>query len=198
MLRAKIPKSFILCFSMVWIFACSPTDSQIKKEDTDSSHMRDCQNHYKSEGGLISSPIYETWMKYDQCDLKKGLDLALKTLQSQGHRIVSVDRVSGSIIAEMLLGKEKKKAYPTSIKIVEEKGSLFVHLRLEGAWGRSAPTDLCSFYDGFGMLLKRASLPQKSQPPSSSPSKSPREEKASPSPSVPVPTPPPSLGRHPL
>ncbi len=67
--RSKIPKCFILCLSMVWIFACSPTDSQIKKEETDFSHIRDCENHYRRQGDLISSPIYETWMKYDQCGL---------------------------------------------------------------------------------------------------------------------------------
>ena len=171
---------------MLWILACSPTDSQIRKEETGSSHIRDCQSHYTREGGLISSPIYKTWMKYDQFDRKKGLDLALESLQSQGYRIISIDRVSASIVAEMILGKEKKRTYPATVKIVEEKGSLFVHLRLEGAWGRSAPTDLCSFYDGFGTLMRRASLAQKSQTLSPSLPKPPEEEKASPSPPAPT------------
>jgi hypothetical protein len=37
------------------------------------------------EGGLISRPVYKTWVKYDHLDFKKGFDLAIKTLQSQGH-----------------------------------------------------------------------------------------------------------------
>ena len=37
------------------------------------------------EGGLISRPVYKTWVKYDHLEFKKGFDLAVKTLQSKGH-----------------------------------------------------------------------------------------------------------------
>lgn len=201
MLRSKIPKYLILSLSMLWILACSSTDSQIREGGTDSSHISDCRSNYRREGGLISSPIYKTWMKYDQFDLKKGFDLALKTLQSQGDRIVSINRVSGTIVAEMILGGEKKRTYPATVKFVEEKASLFIHLRLEGTWGRSVPPDLCSFYDEFGRLMKRASPAQKTQSIAPSLPKPPEQEITSPPPPVPsppqpvaaLPPPPPSV-----
>ncbi len=85
MLLLKIPKYFILSFSALLILACSLEDIQRKKEETISSQIPDCQKHYTKEGGLVSSPIYKTWVRYDQLDFKKGFDLAVKALQSHGH-----------------------------------------------------------------------------------------------------------------
>ncbi len=75
--------SFLL--SALCIFACSEIAIQSKKEATTPTLIPDCQKNCTGEGGLISRPIYKTWVKYDYLDLKNGFDLAVKTLQSQGH-----------------------------------------------------------------------------------------------------------------
>ena len=67
------------------IFACSEIGIQSKKEGTTPASVPDCQKNCTGKGGLITRPIYKTWVKYDHLDLKNGFDLAVKTLQSQGH-----------------------------------------------------------------------------------------------------------------
>ncbi|OGP56955.1 MAG: hypothetical protein A2162_12240 [Deltaproteobacteria bacterium RBG_13_52_11b] len=166
-----------LLFSIFAFFllSCSYLGIQPKKEKAVSTPIPDCQSNRTKEGGLVSAPIYKTWVRYDRLDFKKGFDLAIRTLHIQGHRVVLMDRVSGTITAEMALGKEQEKPYPATIKITQEQSSLVLGLSLKGErWG-SGPPDLCSFYHEFGRLAKRASPASKSQPVALPPQK-PREE----------------------
>jgi hypothetical protein len=78
-------RNYFLFLSALWVFACSQIDIQSKKEGAIPAPIPDCQRNCIKEGGLISRPVYKTWVKYDHLDFKKGFDLAIKTLQSQGH-----------------------------------------------------------------------------------------------------------------
>jgi hypothetical protein len=83
-----LKRNLLICFfllSALWIFACSLIGIQPKKEGTIPAPLPDCQRNLTMEGGVISRPVYKTWVKYDHLDFKQGLDLAIKTLQSQGH-----------------------------------------------------------------------------------------------------------------
>ncbi len=85
MLRANFRISILILLSALWVFGCSEIGIQSKKEATTPTPIPDCQKNCTGEGGLVSRPIYKTWVKYDYLDLKNGFDLAVKTLQSQGH-----------------------------------------------------------------------------------------------------------------
>lgn len=78
-------RNYLLLLSALWAFACSHTGIQSNKERTVSAPIPDCQRNRTREGGVISRPVYKTWVKYDHLDFKKGFDLAVMTLQSQGH-----------------------------------------------------------------------------------------------------------------
>ena len=83
-----LKRSLRICFfllSALWVVACSEIGIQSKKEGATPAPIPDCQKNCTAEGGLITRPIYKTWVKYDLLDLKNGFDLAIKTLQSQGH-----------------------------------------------------------------------------------------------------------------
>ncbi len=84
MLNANL-RNYIFLLSALWILACSHIGIQSNKEGTTSAPIPDCQRNCTMEGGLISRPVYKTWVKYDHLELKKGFELAVKTLQSQGH-----------------------------------------------------------------------------------------------------------------
>ena len=74
-----------LLLSILCIPACSEIGIQSKKVGTIPALLPDCQKNCAGEGGLITRPIFKTWVKYDHLDLKNGFDLAVKALQSQGH-----------------------------------------------------------------------------------------------------------------
>jgi hypothetical protein len=76
---------YLLLLSALWFFACSHLGVQSNKDETISAPIPDCQRNCTMEGGLVSRPVYKTWVKYDHLDFKKGFDLAVKTLQSHGH-----------------------------------------------------------------------------------------------------------------
>ncbi len=78
-------QNYLLLLSAFWAFGCSHAGLQPTKERTVSAPPSDCQKNCTREGGLISHPVYKTWVKYDHLDFKKGFDLVVKTLQSQGH-----------------------------------------------------------------------------------------------------------------
>jgi len=78
-------RNYVFLLSALWVFACSHTGIQSIKEETISAPIPDCQKNCAKEGGLISHPVYKTWVKYDHLEFKKGFDLAVKILQSQGH-----------------------------------------------------------------------------------------------------------------
>jgi hypothetical protein len=85
MLRLIFQGWFLLSFSAIWIFGCSHFGSEVRNDGTASAVIPDCRSNHTTEGGLISSPIYKTWVRYDKLDLKKGFELASKILQSHGH-----------------------------------------------------------------------------------------------------------------
>ena len=76
---------YLFLLSALWFFACSHLGIQSMKEGAIPAPILDCQRNRTMEGGLISRPVYKTWVKYDHLEFKKGFDLAVKTLQSQGH-----------------------------------------------------------------------------------------------------------------
>jgi hypothetical protein len=84
-LKPNLRIYFLFLLSAVWVFACSQIGIQPKKEGTIPALIPDCQKNCTMEGGVISRPVYKTWVKYDHLELKKGFELAVKTLQSQGH-----------------------------------------------------------------------------------------------------------------
>ncbi len=85
MLKLALRIFALLLLSLLCIFACSEIGIQSKKEGASTVPIPDCQKNCEGEGGFITRPIYKTWVKYDHLDLKNGFDLAVKTLQSQGH-----------------------------------------------------------------------------------------------------------------
>ena len=78
-------RNYLFLLSTLLIFACFHIGIQSNKEGTISVPIPDCQRNCNREGGLISRPVYKTWVRYDHLEFKKGFDLAVKTLQSQGH-----------------------------------------------------------------------------------------------------------------
>jgi hypothetical protein len=78
-------RNSLLLLSAIWVFGCSYLGIQSKKEEAIPASIPDCQRNCMKEGGLFSRPVFKTWVKYDHLDFKKGFDLAVKTLQSQGH-----------------------------------------------------------------------------------------------------------------
>jgi len=85
MLKRNFRIYVLLLLSLLCIFACSEIGIQSKKESTIPVSIPDCQKNCTGKGGLITRPIYTTWVKYHHLDLKNGFDLAVKSLQSQGH-----------------------------------------------------------------------------------------------------------------
>jgi len=79
------PNLRICFFFLPWIFACSQIGIQSHKEETIPAPMPACQKNCIREGGVFSRPVCNTWVKYDRLEFKKGFDLAVKTLRSQGH-----------------------------------------------------------------------------------------------------------------
>ena len=78
-------RNYFLLLSALWAFACSHTGIQLNRERTVSAPTPDCQRNRTREGGVISRPVYKTWVKYDHLDFEKGFDLVVRTLQSQRH-----------------------------------------------------------------------------------------------------------------
>jgi hypothetical protein len=84
MLKANLRICFFF-LPALWIFACSQIAIQSNKEETIPAPIPACQKNCTREGGLVSHPVYKTWVKYDYLEFKKGFDLVVRTLQSQGH-----------------------------------------------------------------------------------------------------------------
>jgi len=80
--------NLLICFFFLpalWILACSQIGIQLNKQETIPTPAPACQKNCIREGGVVSRPVYKTWVKFDHLEFKKGFDLVLKTLQSQGH-----------------------------------------------------------------------------------------------------------------
>ncbi len=83
-----LKRNLWICFCLLsglLVFGCSEIGIQSKKEGAAPPPIPDCQKNRTGEGGFVTRPICKTWVKYDHLDLKNGFDLAVKTLQSQGH-----------------------------------------------------------------------------------------------------------------
>jgi hypothetical protein len=78
-------KYLLILLSALWVFDCSHIGIQSKKKEQASDFIPDCRKNYTKEGGLISDPVYRTWVKYDHLDFKKGFDLVIRTLQYHKH-----------------------------------------------------------------------------------------------------------------
>lgn len=78
-------RNYFFLLSALWVFACSHIGIPSNEEGTTSVLIPDCQKNCTKEGGLISGPVYKTWVKYDHLDFKRGFDLAVRTLRSHGH-----------------------------------------------------------------------------------------------------------------
>lgn len=198
MSRNQLRMCLMILLSGLFIFGCSQLGFLSKKETPEPTSIPDCKKNYTKEGNLITGRIYKTWVKYENLDFKKGFDIAIKTIQAHGNRLISTDIASGTITAEMVFDDQKKTLHPVEINLVKEKTSLMVYLSSKAAGGPSGPAKFCSFCDDFEKLVKRsptASLPKQttalpkkpaelekeSAPPASSPEEIP---KVSPSPTV--------------
>lgn len=76
---------FFFFLPVLVILSCSQIGIQSNKEETIPAPVPACQKNCTREGGMVSRPVYKTWVKYDHLEFKKGFDLVVKTLQSQGH-----------------------------------------------------------------------------------------------------------------
>jgi hypothetical protein len=85
MLTSSFRNYLLFLLSALWVLSCSHIGIQSKEEGTISASIPDCRRNCTREGGLVSRPVYKTWVKYDHLEFKKGFDLGIKTLQSQGH-----------------------------------------------------------------------------------------------------------------
>ncbi|MGZ3749612.1 MAG: hypothetical protein ACXVCD_19900, partial [Pseudobdellovibrionaceae bacterium] len=63
-------RNYLLLLSAFWAFACSYTGIQPNKERAISAPTPDCQKNCTREGGVISRPVYKTWVKYDHLEFK--------------------------------------------------------------------------------------------------------------------------------
>lgn len=146
----------LLFLSSTFIFACSQAVVQSQKETSESPSIPDCKKNYIKEGNWISGRVYKTWVKYDNLDFGKGFDAVVMTIQGRGNRIISTDRESGTIRAEMAFGTQEKITYPVDIKIVKDKTSLIIYLSSEFPKGGDlGPEKFCSFYDEFETFITR-------------------------------------------
>jgi hypothetical protein len=84
MLKQNLRNCLLLLLAF-WFFACSHMSIQSNEDETIPAPPPDCQKNCTREGGVISRPVYTTWVRYDHLEFKKGFDLAVRTLQSQGH-----------------------------------------------------------------------------------------------------------------
>ena len=179
MLRLKL-KIYVTIFSSIFFFfSCSQLGLQTKKEEADPS-IPDCKKNFKKEGGLFSSPTYKTWVKYDNLDFKRGFDITLKSLQSQGNRIIFGDRDLGTIHAAMAFGTPEKTFHPVEINLIKEQTSLTIHISSKPAKSGSGPLDFCSFYQEIEKSVKRSSTAPPPKPTAVPPKKSPEVNKDSP------------------
>lgn len=157
MLTANL-RNYIFILSTLWIFACSHIGIQLNKKGTMPPSTPDCQRNCTRGGGLVSHPVYKTWVKFDHLDFENGFDLAVETLRAQGHWILLTDPRSGTVSAQMFMGGKQEGGDPATVKIVpEDKFSLLVHITLKATWGRLTSPNLCGFYDELEKRVKQAS-----------------------------------------
>lgn len=142
------------------LLACAQTAPQLKKEDQATPPDPDCRKNYQKELNLFSGWAHRSWVKYDQFDFSRAVDSAVQGLEKTGYRVLSVDRESGNISGETMLGSPQQIAYPIDVRI-ERKGqdSLVVHFRSKAPRGALDPWGFCTFYAEFERLMLMTPLP---------------------------------------
>jgi len=162
MLKSLLKSYLIIVFSGLTAFACSELGLQSKKDNPEISSIPDCQVNYTKEGNWIEGRVYKTWVKYDNLDFKKGFDAALEAIQAHRNRststIISSDRQSGVIHAEMASEAKQQTLVPVDIRLVKEKTSVTVHISSKAS-GASDPANFCKFFGEFDRQVKRAAAP---------------------------------------
>jgi hypothetical protein len=187
-------ESLLILLSVLSLFACSQIGLQSKKEPLQPSSLRDCEKNFTKEGNWFSGRVYSTQAKYQNLDFEKGFDAAVATIQAHRDRIISTiistDRASGTIRAEMASRMEQQILFPVDIKLLKEKASVSVHISSK-APAASEPANFCKFFIEFENQVKRATAPPTLKQIPASLKKPPESEKE-PSPPAPSPAPPPT------
>ena len=192
MLKFHLKVCSIIVFSGLIVFGCSQLGFQSKNDEPGASSIPDCRANYTREGNWFSGRVYKTWVKYENLDYKKGFDAALTAIQPHRDRaastIISSDRQSGVIRAEMASEAEQQSLVPVEITLVKEKTSLTVHIS-SIASKASDPGNFCNFFGEFEKQVKRTNAPAPAKQIVAPPKKPPEPEKEA-APPTPPPTPP--------
>lgn len=177
-------RSFLIIFLFgLFIFACHREAIQPTKEPTEPPQIPECKKNYTRGGNWIAGLIYKTWVKYDNLDFNKALSASVKSLQTYGHRILSIDREGGTISAEMVTtGGQTMVTYPINVMILRDKSSLIIHLNFRTYGGAIGTVDLCSFYTKLEEIIGQEKESPKPKPPPEAPKKPPEVEKQPPQP----------------
>jgi hypothetical protein len=196
MMKSHLRIYLILILFGLVTFACSELNLQTKNDRPETSSVPDCQANYTKEGNWIAGRVYKTWVKYDPLDFKKGFDAALTAIQAHRDRavptIISSDRQSGVIRAEMGSEADQQILVPVEIRLVKEKTSVTVHLSSNSSKA-SDPANFCKFFGEFEKQVKRTTVPPSPKQIVAPPKRPPEQEKEpAPSPSPPAPPPKPA------
>jgi hypothetical protein len=193
MLKFHLKLGFIIIFCGLLASACSHSGLQSKNDEPGMSSVPDCRANYTKEGNWFAGRVYKTWVRYENLDFKKGFDAALTAIQAHRDRgtstIISSDRQSGVIRAEMASEAEQQTLVPVEIRLVSEKTSVTIHIS-SNASGASDPVKFCKFFGQFEKEVKKT----KASPPLKQiavPPKKPLEQGKEVAPAAPPPAPPP-------
>jgi hypothetical protein len=192
MLKFHLKVCPIIVFSGLITFGCSQLGFHSKNDETGIASVPDCRANYTKEGNWFAGRVYKTWVKYENLDFKKGFDAAVTAIQAHRDRaastIISSDRQSGVIRAEMASEAEQQTLVPVEITLMKKKTSVTVHIS-SNASGASDPASFCNFFGEFEKQVKRATAPAPPKQIVAPPKKPPEQEKEAPPP-APLPAPP--------
>jgi hypothetical protein len=181
----RLNNLFVIVMLSFLVFSCSQLGIQSKKETPEPSTIPECKKNFTKEGIWPVNRVYKTWVKYTPLDYKKGFDTAVMAVKTSGYQMISAERESGIISAEITSVTEDRKPYPVEIKLVKEKSSLIVHLSSPSASDDSGKECFCNFYNEFEKLMKRPHPAPATKQASPPPKKSVEPEKGSSPPSPP-------------
>ncbi len=192
MLKFHLKVCPVIVFFGLITFGCSQLGFHSKNDETGIASVPDCRANYTKEGNWFAGRVYKTWVKYENLDFKKGFDAALTAIQAHRDRaastIISSDRQSGVIRAEMASEAEQQTLVPVEITLVKEKTSVTVHIS-SIASKASDPGSFCNFFGEFEKQVKRATAPAPLKQIAAPPKKPPEQEKEA-APPAPSPAPP--------
>jgi hypothetical protein len=158
MLKHHLKVGLIIVTCGLFPFACSQLGFQSKNDEPAMSSIPDCRANYTKEGNWLTGRVYKTWVKYENLDFKKGFDAALTAIQAHKDRgtstIISSDRQSGVIRAEMASEAEQQILVPVEIILVNEMTSVTIHIS-SNASRTSDPANFCKFFDEFEKQVKK-------------------------------------------